>query len=88
MSCFINGGSLFTEVLPLSRCWTFLKATDSPGLWTHFRGLWTCAHSAGGPLHEVFHTGNVCTGFACVVIIGAGPLEGVVVLKGAFDSGS
>ena len=33
MSCFVNG-SLFTEVLPLCGCLTFLKANDSPGLQT------------------------------------------------------
>ena len=42
MSCFING-SLVTAVLPLSGCWTFLKANDSPGLQTSFVDLWTCA---------------------------------------------
>ena len=87
MTCFING-SLVTEVLPLSGCLTFPKATNSPGLQTCFWGLYTCAHGAGGPLHEVFCTVNVCTGFAYVFVTGAGPLEGMVVLKGAFNSGS
>ena len=31
--CFVNG-NLLTEVLPLSGCLTFLKASDSPGLQT------------------------------------------------------
>ena len=67
--CFVNG-SLFTEVLPLCGCWTFLKATKSPGFRTCYSSLWTCAPGAGGPLHEVFCTGNVCTctGFACLLI--------------------
>ena len=83
MSCFING-SLFTEVFPLCRCWTFLKANNSPGLRTYFGGLWTCAQCAGGPLHEVYCTGSVCTCtestcYAVVPIIAGA--EGVVVLK-------
>ena len=64
---------------------TFLKGTDSPGLQTSFGGLWTCAHGAGGPLCEVFCTGNSCTGFS---VIGAGPLVGVVVLKEGCGPGS
>ena len=90
MSCLING-SLFTEVLPLCRCWTFLKANDSLGLRACCGGLWTCAPGAGGSLHEVFCMGSAfsCTGFACfaVTIIGAGA-EGVVVLKGVSVSGT
>ena len=89
-SCFVNG-SLFTEVLLLCGCWTFLKATESPGLRTCCSGLWTCALGAGGPLCEVFCMGNVCacTGFTCllVAVIGAVFLEGVVVLKGEANSG-
>ena len=81
MSCFING-SLFTEVLPLCGCWTFLKANESPGLQTCFGSLWTCAQYAEGPLHEVFCTGSACTctGSACFALIAG--VEGVVVLKG------
>ena len=82
MSCFING-SLFTEVLPLCRCWTFLKANDSPGLQTCFVDLWTCAQCAGGPLYEVFL--YICTGSTCFVVIAGA--EGVVVLKGVPISG-
>ena len=84
MSCFING-SLFTQVLPLCRCWTFLKANESLGFRTCCGSLWTCAPGAGGPLHEVFCKGSTftCTGSACfadvIVITGA---EGVVILKG------
>ena len=77
MSCFING-SLFTEVLPLCRCWTFLKASKFPGLKICFSGLWTCAQCAGGPLHEVIYT-------VIAVVAGA---EGVVVLKGVSISGA
>ena len=80
MSCFING-SLFTEVLPLCGCLTFLKANDSPGLQTYFIDLRTCAQCAGGPLHEVFLC--TCTGsaiFAVIAVIAGA--EGVVVLKG------
>ena len=83
MSCFING-SLFTEVLPLCRCWNFLKANESQGFRTCCGSLWTCALGAGGPLHEVFCTGIAftCTGFACFAdtVVDAG-VEGVVVLK-------
>ena len=90
ISCFING-SLFTEVLPLCGCWTFLKAKKSLGFRTCCSSLWTCAPGAGGPLHEVFCTGNVCacTGFACLLItvIGMVFLEGVVVLKREANSG-
>ena len=84
MSCFING-SLFTQVLPLCRCWTFLKANESPGFRNCCSSLWTCAPGAGGPLCEVFCMGSAfaCTGSACfddaVVITG---VKGVVVLKG------
>ena len=53
MSCFVIG-SLFTKVLPLCRCLTFLKANNSPGLQTGIVDLWKCAQCAGGPLHEVF----------------------------------
>ena len=90
MSCFING-SLFTEVLPLCGCWTFLKANKSPGLRTCFSSLWTCAQCAGGPLCEVFCIpyALTCTGFACctVATIAAGA-EGMVVLKGVSISGA
>ena len=90
MSCLING-SLFIEVLPLCRCWTLLKANESPGFRTCCGGLWTYAPGAGGPLHEVFCMGSAftCTGFACfadvAVIAGA---EGVMVLKGVAISGT
>ena len=80
MSCFVNG-SLFTEVLLLCGCLTFLKAYNSPGLQTCFGGLWTCTQCAGVPLHEVFMctcTGSTC--FAVVAVIAGG--EGVVGLKG------
>ena len=83
MSCFING-TLFTEVLPLCRCWTFLKANESPDLRTCFGGLWTCAQCAGGPLCEVFCT--FCIPSACFVVIAGA--EGVVVLKGVSVSGT
>ena len=81
MSCFING-SLFTEVLPLCRCWTFLKANISPGLRTCFGSLWTCVQCDGGPLHQVFCV-CTCTESTCFAVIAliAGA-EGVVVLKG------
>ena len=90
MSCYISG-SLFTEVLPLCKCWTFLKANNSPGLRNCLSGLWTCAQCAGGPLHEVFCTGSVCTCtestcFAVIAIIAGA--EGVVVLKGVSTSGT
>ena len=89
MSYFVNG-HLFTEVLPLCGCWTFLKANKSPGWTTCFSSLWTCAQCAGGPLHEVFCIPHVltCTGFACctVAVITAGA-EDVVVLKGVSISG-
>ena len=90
MSCFING-SLFTEVLPLCGCLTFLKANESPGLRTCFGGLWTCAQCAGGPLCEVFCTGSVCTCtestcFAVIAVVAG--VEGVVVLKGVSVSGT
>ena len=84
MSCFING-SLFTEVLPLCRCGTFLNYNESPGLKTCFGGLWTCAQCAGGPLHEVFCTGSACTcteSTCCAVITVIAGAEAVVVLKG------
>ena len=82
MCCFING-SLFTEVLPLSRCWTFLKANYSPGLQTCFEGMWICAQCAGGPLCEVFSTRSTCTctESSCSAVIASA--EGVVVLTGA-----
>ena len=84
MSCFING-SLFTEILPLCRCWTFLKVGESPDLRTCFGGLWTCVQCAGGQLYEVFCTGSVCTCtestcFAVIAVVASA--EGVVVLKG------
>ena len=82
MSCFING-SLFTEVLLLCGCWTFLKANKCPGFKTYFGGLWTHAQYAGGPLHEVFCM--FCIPSACFVVAGA---EGVVVLKGVSISGT
>ena len=89
-SCFVNG-SLFTEVLPLCGCWTFLKANKSHGLRTCLCSLWTCAQCAGGPLHEVFCTGSACTYtestcFAVVAVIASA--EGVVVLKGVSVSGA
>ena len=90
MSCFVNG-SLFTEVLPLCRCWTFLMANESPGFRTCCSSLWTYALGAGSPLCKVFCTGSAftCTGFACfadvAVIAGA---EGVVVLKQVAISGT
>ena len=83
MSCFING-SLFTKVLTLCGCWTFLKANNSTGLQTCFDGLWTCAQCAGGPLHEVFAC--TCTRSDCFAVIAG--VEGVVVLKGVFVSGA
>ena len=84
MSCFVNW-SLFTEVLPLYGCWTFLKANEFLSLRTCLDGLWTCAQCAWGPLHEVFCTGCACTCtestyFAVVALIAG--VEGVVVLKG------
>ena len=90
MSCFING-SLFTEVLPLCGCLTFLMVNESPGLKTCFSSLWTCAQCAGGPLCEVFCTGSVCTCtestcFAVIAVIAGA--EGVVVLKGVSISGT
>ena len=84
MSCFING-SLFTEVLPLCGCWTFLKVNESLGFRTCCNSLLTCALGVGGPLHEVFCTGSAftCTGFACFADIAViAGVEGVVVLKG------
>ena len=83
MSCFVNG-SLFTEVLPLCGCLTFLKANNSPGLQTCYGSFWTCAQYAGGPLHEVFAC--TCTGSTCFAVI-AGAV-GVVVLKGVSISGT
>ena len=89
MSCFVNG-SLFTQVLPLCRCWTFLNANESLGFRTCC-GLWMCALGAGGPLHEVFCMGSAftCTGSACfadaIVVAGA---DGVVVLKEVASSGT
>ena len=87
MSCFING-SLFTEVLPLYRCWTFLKAKKSPGLKTCFGYLWTCAQCAGGPLHEVFCTGGACTCTESTCFAVLAGVEGVVVLEGVSISGT
>ena len=80
MSCFVNG-SLFTKVLPLCGCLTFLKANDSSGLQTRIVDLWTCAQCAGGPLHEVFLC--TCIGSTCFVVITVvvAGVEGVVVLK-------
>ena len=66
MSYFVNG-SLFTKVLPLCGCLTFLKANDSPGLQTRIVDLWTCAQCAGGPLREVFLC--TCTGLICFVVV-------------------
>ena len=77
MSCFVNG-SLFTRVLPLCGCLTFLKANNSPGLQTRIVNLWTCAQCAGGPLHEVFLC--TCTGSTYFAVV-AVSTEGVVVLK-------
>ena len=80
MSCFVNG-SLFTEVLPLCGCFTFLKANDSPGLQTCFVDLWTFAQCTGGPLHEVLLC--TCTGSTCFAVIAVvAGVEAVVVLKG------
>ena len=76
MSCFVNG-SMFTKVLPLCGCLTFLKANDSPGLQTGIVDLWTYAQCAGGPLREVFLC--MCTGSTCFVVVAG--VEGVVVLK-------
>ena len=87
MSCFING-SLFTEVLPFCGCLTFLKANKSAGLQTCFRGLWTCAQCAGGPLHEVFCAGSSCTCTESTCFAVAAGAEGVVVLKGVSVSGA
>ena len=90
MSCFING-SLFTEVLPLCRCWTFLKANESLGLRTYLGSLWTCAECAGGPLCEVFCTGSACTctESTCFTVISViAGVEGVAVLKGVSVSGA
>ena len=82
---------MFTEVLLLCGCWTFLKANKSPGFRTCCSSLWTCAPGAGGPLNEVFCIENVCacTGFACLLItvVGAVFLKGVVVLKAKVNSG-
>ena len=75
ISCFVNG-SLVTEVLPFSGVWSFLKATDSPGLQTRIVDLRTCIQGAGGPLHAVLFVGIGCAD----VPIGT---EGVVVLKEA-----
>ena len=83
LPCFVNG-SLFTEVLPLCGCWTFLKAKESPGLKTCFCSLWTCAQCAGVPLREVFCM--FCIPSACLVVIAGA--ECVVVLKGVFISGA
>ena len=86
MSCFVTG-NLFTEVLPLCGCLTFLKANDSPGLQTCFGGFWTCAQCAGSPLCEVFTC--TCTGSACFAVIAVvAGAEGVVVLKGVLFSGT
>ena len=90
MSCYVNG-SLFTEVLPLCGCWTFLKTNKSPGLQTSFGSLWTCAQCAGGPLSEVFCTGSACTctestHFAVIAIVAG--VEDLVVLKGVSVSGA
>ena len=90
MSYFING-SLFTEVIPLCGCWTFLKANESPGFKTCFGGLWTCAQCAGGLLCEVFCTGSACTctESTCLAVVAViAGVEGVVVLKGVSISGA
>ena len=89
MSCFING-SLFTEVLLLCGCWTYLKANKSPGLKTCLGSLWTCAQCAGGPLYEVFCTGSACTctESTCFAVIAAiAGAAGVVGLKRVSISG-
>ena len=79
MSCLVNG-SLFTEVLPLCGCLTFLKANDSPGLQTWTVGWWTCIQCPSSALHEV--SGGTCTGLAYfVVVLPVVAVEGVVVLK-------
>ena len=76
MSCFVNG-SLFTKVLPLCWCLTFLKANDSPGLQTRIVDLWTCAQCTGGQFCEVFLC--TCTRSTCFVVVAGA--EDVVVLK-------
>ena len=79
MSCFVNG-SLFTEVLPLCGCLTFLKANNSPGLQTRTVGWWTCIQCSRSALHEV--SGCTCTGLTCfIVILPVVSVEGVVVQK-------
>ena len=80
MSSFVNG-SLFTKVLPLCGCLTFLKANNSPALQTGIVDLWTYAQCAGGPLHEVFLC--TCTGLICFVVVTLviASAEVVVVLK-------
>ena len=83
MSCFVNG-SLFTEVLPLCGCLTFLKANYSPALQTCFSSLWTCAQCAGGPFCEVFAC--TCTGSTCFAVVAG--VEGVMVLKEVSVSGT
>ena len=82
MSCFINW-SLFTEVLPLCWCLTFLKANNSPGLQTWIVELWTCAQCASGALCKV--SWCTCTGLTCFVVIVSviADAEDVVVLKEA-----
>ena len=90
MSCFVIG-SLFTEVLPLYGCLTFLKANKSPGLRTCFSGLWTYVQCIGGPLHEVFCTQSalICAESTCFAVIAlVADAEGVVVLKGVSISGA
>ena len=74
----------------LCRCWTFLKANEFPGFRTCSGGLWTCAPSAGGPLHEVFCTGSAftCAGSVCFADTVVTGVEGVVVLKGVASSGT
>ena len=90
MSCFINR-SLFTQVLSLYGCWTFLKANKSLGFRTCCSSFWTCALGAGGPLNEVFCTGSAftCTESAffpnAAFVAGA---EGVVVLEGVASLGT
>ena len=74
MSCFVNG-SLFTEVLPLSGCLTFLKASNSPGLQT-CTGL-TCCPVVALVGVVVLKEVAGCTVFILPVV----SLVGVVVLK-------
>ena len=79
--CLALSMGVFTEVLPLCGCLTFLKANDSPGSQTGIVDLWMCAQCTGGPLHEVFLC--MCTGSTCFVVIAG--VEGVMVLKEVFE---